>query len=115
MRGMAHGMGDGNRRSWPNADQRRATKIKSIEHRFEIALEAFEGNVGGIPIGKTDSANVKPNEPKPIGEKVEKRSPHAMLPFVLDVVEPSGVENEGLAATSRGDRDIDSSGVRQNA
>ena len=31
-----------------------------------------------------------------------------MLPFVLDMVEPSGVENERLAATGGGDRDIES-------
>ncbi len=92
-------MGDGDRRSWRNADQRRATKIKSIEHRFKIALEAGEGHVGGIPIRKTDSADVKPNEPKAIGEKVEEGSPDRMLPFVFDVVEPIGVENERLAAT----------------
>jgi hypothetical protein len=43
-------MCDGNRRSWRNAEQRRAMKIEGIEHRFEIAPEAFEGDVGGIPI-----------------------------------------------------------------
>jgi hypothetical protein len=51
--------------------QCRAIKIKSIEDRFEIAREGFEGNIGRISIRKTDSTNVEPNEPKSIGEKME--------------------------------------------
>jgi hypothetical protein len=96
----AEGMGNSNRRSWRNADQHRATKIESIKHRFKIAPEASEGDVGRIVIRETDSADVKPNEPKPIGEKVQERSPDRMLPFVLDMVEPRGMKNERCAMTN---------------
>ena len=85
---MQYRIGNRNRASLGNSQQRKPFQVQRVDNRFQIGHECAKGNVLHLPVGQAIPPLVKSNQSAGFGEFAKKMPPDRALPFIFQMAHP---------------------------